>query len=352
MSIPNFEDITKSANDLLTREFYHLAAGTLEVKSKTPNNVDFKVKGKSTHEGATSGSLEGKFADKSLGTAKTTTTKTAAKPRGPKKHGARAPASPEPFLRMLSLSRIGGAKNGWPVEFAAMLTPTCSHLLMIYHRTGLTLTQSWNTANALESKLELNDTLAKGLKLEGLFGFLPATSATAAKLNLHFKQSNVHGRAFFDLLKGPTANVDAVIGHEGFLAGLSGGYNVQKAAITTYSAAVGYSAPQYTAAVTATDNASVFAASYYHKVNSLVEAGAKASWNSKIGNSVGLEVATKYRIDPLSFVKGKINDRGVAAVAYTTLLRPGVTFGIGASFDTQKLDQATHKVGTSFTFES
>ncbi|EHA48398.1 mitochondrial outer membrane protein porin [Pyricularia oryzae 70-15] len=283
MSIPNFEDITKSANDLLTREFYHLAAGTLEVKSKTPNNVDFKVKGKSTHEGATSGSLEGKFADKSL---------------------------------------------------------------------GLTLTQSWNTANALESKLELNDTLAKGLKLEGLFGFLPATSATAAKLNLHFKQSNVHGRAFFDLLKGPTANVDAVIGHEGFLAGLSGGYNVQKAAITTYSAAVGYSAPQYTAAVTATDNASVFAASYYHKVNSLVKAGAKASWNSKIGNSVGLEVATKYRIDPLSFVKGKINDRGVAAVAYTTLLRPGVTFGIGASFDTQKLDQATHKVGTSFTFES
>ncbi|TLS24120.1 hypothetical protein PpBr36_08171 [Pyricularia pennisetigena] len=283
MSIPNFEDITKSANDLLTREFYHLAAGTLEVKSKTPNNVEFKVKGKSTHEGATSGSLEGKFADKSL---------------------------------------------------------------------GLTLTQLWNTANALESKLELNDTLAKGLKLEGLFGFLPATSATAAKLNLHFKQSNVHGRAFFDLLKGPTANVDAVIGHEGFLAGLSGGYNVQKAAITSYSAAVGYSAPQYTAAVTATDNASVFAASYYHKVNSLVEAGAKASWNSKIGNSVGLEVATKYRIDPLSFVKGKINDRGVAAVAYTTLLRPGVTFGIGASFDTQKLDQATHKVGTSFTFES
>ena len=42
--------------------------------------------------------------------------------------------------------------------------------------------------------------------------------------------------------------------------------------------------------------------------------------------------------------QGKINDRGVAAVAYNVLLREGVTFGIGASFDTQKLDQATHKV--------
>lgn len=32
------------------------------------------------------------------------------------------------------------------------------------------------------------------------------------------------------------------------------------------------------------------------------------------------------------------------AIAYNVLLRPGVTLGVGASFDTQKLDQATHKV--------
>jgi len=181
---------------------------------------------------------------------------------------------------------------------------------------------------------------------------LPAgDQARGAKFNLHFKQSNFHGRAFFDLLKGPTASVDAVIGHEGFLAGASAGYDVNKAQVTSYSAAVGFQAPAYSAAVTATDNLTVFAASYYHKVNDQVEAGAKASWNSKTGNAVGLELASKYRLDPVSFVKAKINDRGVAAVAYNVLLRPGVTFGVGASLDTQKLDQATHKVGTSFTFE-
>jgi voltage-dependent anion channel protein 2 len=54
----------------------------------------------------------------------------------------------------------------------------------------------------------------------------------------------------------------------------------------------------------------------------------------------------------LTLTQAKINDRGIAAVAYNVLLREGVTVGIGASFDTQKLDQATHKVGTSFTFES
>jgi voltage-dependent anion channel protein 2 len=282
MSVPAFTDIAKSANDLLNKDFYHLSAGTLEVRSSAPNAVAFKVTGKSSHEKATSGAMEAKYTDKSL---------------------------------------------------------------------GLTLTQVWNTANALESKVELADNLAKGLKAEGIFGILPSSSSRSAKLNLHFKQSAFHGRAFFDLLKGPTANIDAVVGHEGFLAGASAGYNVQNAAVTGYNAAVGYAAPSYSAAITATDNLSVFAASYYHKVNGQVEAGAKATWNSKSGNNVGLEVASKYRLDPVSFAKAKINDRGVAAVAYNVLLRPGVTLGLGGSFDTQKMDQATHKVGVSFTFE-
>lgn len=224
----------------------------------------------------------------------------------------------------------------------------------------MTFTQAWNTANALESKLELTDNIAQGLKAEILGSFLPGTQAKGAKVNLHFSQANFHARAFFDLLKGPTANLDAVIGHDGFLAGAEAGYDVQKAAITRYSAAIGYAAPQYTAAITAGSNLSVFSASYYHKVNSQVEAGAKAVWDSKSGNNVGLEVASKYRLDPVSFAKvrlpvnccryeltevqAKINDRGVAAVAYNVLLRPGVTLGLGASFDTQKLDQATHKV--------
>ncbi len=167
----------------------------------------------------------------------------------------------------------------------------------------MTLTQAWTTANALDTKVELDNTLAKGVKGELLTHFLPSSKAMGAKLNMHFKQPNVHARAFFDLLNGPTAHVDAVLGHEGFLVGAEAGYDVQKAAITKYSAAVGYTLPEYTAAITATNNLSVFAASYYHKVNAQVEAGAKATWDSKGSNNVGLEVASKYRIDPMSFAK-------------------------------------------------
>ncbi|KAH6899796.1 eukaryotic porin/Tom40 [Thelonectria olida] len=376
MSVPAFSDISKPANDLLNKDFYHLSATTFEFKDTAPNGVAFKVTGKSSHEKATSAAIEGKYTDKPTGTASPSSSssssssssalslleipaplpsasQTSLRLHPAHKHRKRPkePRRRTSDLPSLSLSRILGPSTGWPIGFGTLLQPGYAQLLMFYSRTGLTLTQTWNTANALDTKIEVSDSLAKGLKLEGLFNFLPATAAKGAKFNLHFKQPGFHGRAFFDLLKGPVANVDAVVGHEGFLAGASAGYDANKAALTAYSAAVGYAAPQYSAAITASDNLSVFAASYYHKVNSQVEAGAKATWNSKTGNAVGLEVASKYRIDPVSFAKVKINDRGIAALAYNVLLREGVTLGLGGSFDTQKLDQATHKLGASFTFE-
>ncbi|KAF4977858.1 hypothetical protein FZEAL_5702 [Fusarium zealandicum] len=363
MSIPAFSDIAKPANDLLNKDFYHLSATTFEFKDTAPNGVAFKVTGKSSHEKATSAAtpndpidcIEGKYNDKPTGTKSPSQFSSSSSSPSPSPPPIPKPRRRKPNLPSLSVSRILGPETGWPIRFATLFQPGYAQLLMYYSRTGLTLTQTWNTANALDTKIEVADSLAKGLKLEGLFNFLPATAAKGAKFNLHFKQPGFHGRAFFDLLKGPVANVDAVVGHEGFLAGASAGYDANKAALTAYSAAVGYAAPQYSAAINASDNLSVFAASYYHKVNTQVEAGAKATWNSKTGNAVGLEVASKYRIDPVSFTKlakqVKINDRGIAALAYNVLLREGVTLGLGGSFDTQKLDQATHKLGASFTFE-
>ena len=189
------------------------------------------------------------------------------------------------------------------IDSQIVLWPRNAALLMFYRRAGLTLTQAWTTSNSLDTKIELDNQIAKGLKAELLTHFLPSSQSKGAKLNLYFKQPNFHGRAYFDLLKGPTATVDAVLGHEGFLVGAEAGYDVQKAAITRYSATVGYTMPLYTAAITATNNLSIFSASYYHKVNSEVEAGAKAVWDSKSGDKVGLEVASKYRLDPSSFAK-------------------------------------------------
>ncbi|KAJ5238545.1 outer mitochondrial membrane protein porin [Penicillium chermesinum] len=348
MSAPAaFSDVAKAANDLLNKDFYHASPANLEVKSKAPNGVTFTVKGKSSHEGTIAGQLEAKYVDAPTG--KALPKRKPCKPLKPPDYdiGARE-GRPMAFFFMSS-----GQLASRQLTFFLLSNISNHSIKLIFRpRPGLTLTQAWTTANALDTKLELDNNIAKGLKAEILTQYLPAKQSKGAKLNLHFKQPNLHARAFFDLLNGPTANLDAVLGHEGFLVGAEGGYDVNKAAITKYSAAVGYSVPQYSAAITASNNLSVFSASYYHRVNAQVEAGAKASWDSTSGNTVGLEVASKYRLDPSSFAKAKINDRGIAALAYNVLLRPGVTLGLGASFDTQNLNQAAHKVGASFTFEA
>lgn len=162
---------------------------------------------------------------------------------------------------------------------------------------------TWTTANAVDLKIELDNNIAQGLKAEILGNLKPDSQAFGAKANFHFKQDAFHIRGFFDLLKGPTATLDAVIGQQGFLLGGEAAYDVQKATVTKYSASVGFQSSVHSAAVVATNNLSVFAASYFHKVNSQVQAGARATYDSKSSGAVGLELASKYVLDPTAFVK-------------------------------------------------
>lgn len=178
-------------------------------------------------------------------------------------------------------------------------------LRLIHSTTGVTITQSWHTNSNLDTKVELDNSFAQGVKAELLNHFSPESGNKGQKLNLYFKQPAFHLRSFLEL--NPAGNVhavvDGVVGNQGFLIGGEAGYDVQKAAVTRYAAAIGYSTPLYSAAITATNNLNIFSASYYQKVSSAVEVGAKATMDSKTRQKVGLELASKYRLDPLSFAK-------------------------------------------------
>jgi len=219
---------------------------------------------------------------------------------------------------------------------------------------GITATGTWTNTNVMTTKVELDDILAAGVKAEYVGTFAPKTGVKVQKGNLYFKQGAFHARAFGDYTPASgnvTAVVDGVVAHEGFLVGGEAGFDVQKAALTRYAAAFGYQTPVYSMAITATNSLSIFACSYYHKVNAAVEAGVKAAYDTESNSTVGIEVATKYKIDPTAFAKVKMNDRGIVSLAYNAKINSGFTFGIGASLDSQKLNEAGHKIGTSFTFE-
>jgi len=187
------------------------------------------------------------------------------------------------------------------------LKPPSVHALIHLHCLGLVGTLAWSTANILDAKVEAENNIADGLKLEGVGSFKPDSQDVGSKLNLYFKQPNFHFRVMSDLLKGPALNADLVLGSQGFLVGGEAGYDVQKAALTRYSASVGYAQGSTTSAITASNNFSIFAASVYNKVNKETEIGVKAAWDSKSSTAVGMELAAKYKVDPLSFVKVRMH---------------------------------------------
>ena len=172
---------------------------------------------------------------------------------------------------------------------------------------GTTATLTYTTAGLVTSKIELENVAADGFKAEIISNFNPKEGFNKGQsVNLHFKQGPAHVRAFSDFTPSTgaiIARVDGVASHEGFLVGGEAAYDVQKAALTRYSVGLGYKTAQYSLAATGTHNLNILSALYYHKVNAAVEASVKASYDVKESKPAGIEIASKYQVDPLSFVK-------------------------------------------------
>jgi len=291
---PAWKDVGKSSNDLLNKDF-PVHGTSLEVKTKTPSNVTFKVFGErnSKHPERITGDIEAKYVDP--------------------KNGLTFTQSWTTLNALKTLIELDGqVAKGVKLDLSTSITPQDK-----------------------DGKATAKSTILSGV----------------------WKQPGVHTRASLDLFKGPTLTLDAVLGRDGFLVGLEGAYNVNEARLTRYSTAVGFSAPEYAVTLHGLGNLSTFSASYYHRVSADVEAGAKAVYDTKAHHTgVSLEVAAKAYLDAASFVKARINNTGILSLGYTQALRPGVKAAFGLALDTQKLNDVNpggpaHKVGISFTFE-
>lgn len=216
---------------------------------------------------------------------------------------------------------------------------------------GLTFTESWSTSNVIGAQLELQDSLLKGLKLDLVGTLLPEKGTKNAKVGFEFKQGHVYTRSSLDLFKGPTVFADATVGSNGVVVGADVAYDVSDAKLTKINAGVGYIAPLYSVSLLASNKASVYSVSYYHKVNADVEAGAKATWN-KMDTGVAVEVGAKLTLDSGAFVKAKVDNIGRLGLGYSQVLRPGIKLGLGGLFDTSRLSSDVHKVGFSLSFDA
>lgn len=285
---PSWKDLGKAASDILGKD-YPIHGSTLEVKTRTPSGVTFKVLGLHDNKSSTiSGDLEASWADR---------------------------------------------------------------------KKGVAFTQAWSTANVLRNHVELENHVAKGLKLEVISTLVPEKQAKNALVALTYKAPGVHVRNFVDAFKGPLLTADAVVGRDGFLFGAETAYSAKDKKLARYNLAAGFHAPEYAVTLHALGNLSTYSASYYHRVNADIEASARATYDSKAASNVNLEVGTKTYLDNAAFIKAKINNSGILALSYAQALRPGIKATFGLALDTLKIssgttDASAHKIGASLAFEA
>lgn len=285
---PSWKDLGKAASDILGKD-YPIHGSTLEVKTRTPSGVTFRVFGLHDNKSSSiSGDLEASWKDS---------------------------------------------------------------------KKGVAFTQAWSTTNVLRNHIELENHLVKGLKGEVISTLVPEKQAKNVLFATTYKAPGVHLRNFADVFKGPLVTGDLVLGRDGFLVGAETAYDVRDQKVSRYNLAAGFHAPEYAIALHALGNLSTYSASYYHRVNTDVEASARATYDSKASNNVNLEVGTKTYLDNAAFVKAKINNSGILALGYAQALRPGVKATFGLALDTLKLasgsaDANAHKMGAALTFEA
>ncbi|CDS02654.1 hypothetical protein LRAMOSA00059 [Lichtheimia ramosa] len=210
--------------------------------------------------------------------------------------------------------------------------------------TGIAITKAWTTANHVNSKIELDNNLAKGLKVELLTSLLPSIKDKAFKVNATYKQPHCHTVATMDVLKSHL-HIASVTGQNGFALGGEMAINTRDGKVQRYSSAFGYNTREYSVAIHATNNLQSYVASYYHRINPELEASGKAMWDAQGSNVVVLEVGCKYQLDKSAFIKGRISNAGMLGIAYHQAVRPGIKLNMGASVDTTRLNENAHKLG-------
>ena len=258
------------------------------------------------------------------------------------------------------------AKNGvnfnlsakQPVADSPLETQIESKVLDSYN--GVTLTQGWSSSNNLKTKLEVAN-LAPGLKSEVVASMNPYTfiSGTPDKRsvdwNVNYIQPSFTARGMFNFISGPTCFIgDATFGRNNMYAGAQVNYNIATGAIAGYSLALSYIAPDHTVGVHV-DNNQVTTLAFSQILNERLKVASKAVLNPAVDiHRVIFEFGTQYQLNRLTdaYVKAKVNDTGAMAVSYQRRLIPGVTLGLGTSFNALNMDEPVHKMGLSLSFDA
>ncbi|CAM6087181.1 unnamed protein product [Calypogeia fissa] len=173
----------------------------------------------------------------------------------------------------------------------------------------------------------------------------------SGKVEVLYAHDNVGITSSIGLTPNPHVDVTAVIGSEGLVLGGEVGYDTASGLLTKYNAAVGFTKPDFSTAVHLVDKGDVVKASYLHLVNPASRTQIAAEIAHRFSkNENTFTVGGLYGLDPLTTIKGRLNNHGKLATLLQHEFRPKSLVTISGEVDTKSLDKSA-KIGLALALK-
>ncbi|GLJ17699.1 hypothetical protein SUGI_0308870 [Cryptomeria japonica] len=145
----------------------------------------------------------------------------------------------------------------------------------------------------------------------------------------------------------PVVEASVVVGNEAIAVGGELAFDTTSGNLRKYNAGISYTMPDFISSVHVTDKGDTMKGSYYHIVSPLTKTavGAEVAHSFSKNENV-FTIGTQYALDPLTTVKGRLDNRGKVAGLVQHEWRPKSLITFSGEVDTKALDNSA-KLGLS-----
>lgn len=186
------------------------------------------------------------------------------------------------------------------------------------------------------------DELAPGLK--SIFSFI-VPDQRSGKVELQYLHEYAGINTSIGLTATPIVNFSGVAGTEALKLGTDLSFDTATGAFTKCNAGFSFIASDLIASLTLNDKGDTLTASYFHSVSPLSNTAVGAEFrHSFSSNENTLTIGAQHLLDPLTTVKGRVNNYGKVSALIQHAFSPRSLFTISGEVDTRAIEKSA-KIG-------
>ncbi|XP_051208254.1 mitochondrial outer membrane protein porin 2 [Lolium perenne] len=184
----------------------------------------------------------------------------------------------------------------------------------------------------------INELYTPGLK--GIISVpTPYQKSSTGKVELQYLHPHAGINASVGLNANPLVNFSGVFGTKAVALGVDAAFDTASGDFTKYNAGLSHTNQDLTTSLNLNNKGDTLAASYYHQVHGTTAVGAEIA-HTFSSNENTLTIGSQHELDPLTTVKARFNNFGIASALLQHAWRPKSLVTFSTEIDTKAIEKS------------